>query len=79
MDFQNKSTEQRARVACVGLSLALVLALASLLTLFGIVLLDSITDYHLGVSGLLLLAVVFLIQNFGMLALVAWLASRFRE
>jgi cation transporter-like permease len=68
--------QPRARVALVGLSLVLSLSIASMLTLFGIALLDAIAGYEFGSARLLWLAVILMLQNFGMMTLVGYLIAR---
>jgi predicted permease len=74
--IEDDSTVRSSGVAKLGLSLVLAIALASMLTLFGFGLLDSITEYEFGPTGLLILATLLVIQNFGMMILVGWMISR---
>jgi hypothetical protein len=75
-DEHPSDTHDRSRVTIAGLSLAMTLAILSLLTLFGIALLEAITDYQLGPINILLMCVLLAIQNFGFMLLVGWAIAR---
>lgn len=62
--------EKRVDSYVPGLSLSLVLALASLLTLFGFALLESIAGFQFGAARLLVLAGILVVLNVCFMVLV---------